>query len=263
MSNHASRNRNLLPPGHIKIWNAVELIRRRMFRHDVPEAVLIAAQKNVNNPPLPPKVETHPTEHWIDPPCRVLFEAIRTSELAVFATTEKRTVIFTIPKNIAADVLARAGIGVARTRESIAMSFKDMMPMSLLRGLDGGVLQQSGGKTFSLILKETEFDDWLGRAARQHRWPVDKEARRNVGRPERVSVVKSIIKVMIEAGKWRGGMPFKELTYLVNANLKGEEVSRATVESALKQLYAETGDLSYRHRKRKRRASTKQQNKHG
>ena len=261
MSNHVSRNRNLPPPGYIKIWNAVELIRRRMFRHDVPEAVLLAAQKNVNNPTLSPKVETHPTKDRIDPPCRVLFEAIRTCELAVFTMTERRTVIFTVPKNIVADVLARAGIGVARTRESIAMRFKDMMPMSLLRGLEGSGLQQSGDKTFSLILKETEFDDWLGRAARQHRWPVDKEARRNVGRPERVSVVKPLIKAMIEAGEWRGGMPFKELTYFVNANLKGEEVARATVESALKQLYAETGDLSYRHRKRKRRASTKQQNK--
>jgi hypothetical protein len=261
MSNHTARNRNLPPTGYIRIQDAIALISCRMFSQEVPEAVLIAALKNASDPEsiqLPLRVEPHPTKNWVDPPCEALIEAIRTDEIALFAMTEKNDRIFAIAQNIAVDVMARTGI--PRTSETIALGFMDMLPMTLLQGFEESGLQRSASQTFALILKDDAFDAWLSRCARRNRWPVDKKVPAGAGRPARVPVVRPLIKMIVEAGTWRGGMPFKQLTYLVNAKLKDQEVARGTIESALKQLYAETGDLNYRHRKRKRRTSAKRQN---
>jgi hypothetical protein len=259
MGNYTPRKGSLPPTGYIRIQDAAQVVRSRMFSQEIPEAVLIAAKKNVENASIRRsdqfgiKVKDHPTEVGMDLPLTKLVTAIRSDDISLFAMTENSVRIFAIPQNIVAEVLARAGF--PSTIATVYLRFLDMMPMTLLRDLHGGELQRSGGKTFALILKEREFENWLGHVARQDRWPVDKKARRTVGRPDRVSAVKPLVKLLVESGKWRGGNPFKQLTSLVNAKLKDQEVSRGTIESALTQLYAETRDLRYRHKKRRRRAS--------
>jgi hypothetical protein len=200
MSTATARNRNLAPRGYIQIRIAIEVVRKRMFSYEIPEAVLIAAQKNVNSldtlqANFSPEVQAHPIKEWVDPSCAAVTEAIRIGEIALFAMTEKGSAVFAIPQIIAVDVLARVGIGVSQTQATIYLRFINMAPMNLLQGLEVSDLQRSGSATFSLILNEAEFEGWLGRAARQNRWPLDQKARKPVGRPERLSVVKPFIKM--------------------------------------------------------------------
>jgi hypothetical protein len=236
-----------------------------MFSQEIPEAVLIAAQQNVEDAsvrrpePFVIKVKAHPTELRMNLPLRTLVGAISSGEIALFAITESSARIFAISENSVDEVLARTGF--PPTKSTIHMRFMEMVPITVLRDFEGGELQRCGSKTFALILKESEFEDWLGRVARQNRWPVDKKPPKSVGRPDRISAVKPLVKLLVENGKWLAKKPLKELVYLVNAKLKGQEVSRGTIETALKQLYAETRDLRYRHKKRKRRASPREQNK--
>jgi hypothetical protein len=232
-----------------------------MFSQEIPEALLAAARKNVEelsnsaDRQLGPKVEARLTESWMDQPSTTLIKAIKSGDVALFAMMENTAHIFAIPKNIVGDVLVKAGL--PPTKATIYLRFVDMMPVTLLRDLQVGELQQSARKTFALILKEKEFEDWLSDVAGRDCWPLDKKARKPVGRPDRVSAVKPLVKLFVESGKWRGGDRLKQLTSLINAKLKHQEVSRGTIENALSHLYTETRDLRYRHRKRKRRASPK------
>jgi hypothetical protein len=203
-------------------------------------------------------VENHPTEVEMDLPSATIAKAFSSGDIALFATTENSSRIFAISQNIVAEVLARTGFTRTRaTTVTIALRLMDKIPMTLLRDLQAGELQRSTSKKFALVLKESEFEKWVGHIARRDRWPIDKKARRSVGRPDRVSAVKPLVKLLVESGKWRGGNPFKQLTSSVNAKLKDQEVSRGTIQSALTQLYAETRDLRYRHKKRRRLASPK------
>lgn len=52
-------------------------------------------------------------------------------------------------------------------------------------------------------------------------------------------------------------MLLKELVVPIQLRIEGEKVDRETVKKALDELYTETGDLTYRHVRRKRRASAK------
>ena len=45
MGNHAPRKGNLPPTGYIRIQDAAQVVRSRMFSQEIPEAVLIAAKK--------------------------------------------------------------------------------------------------------------------------------------------------------------------------------------------------------------------------
>jgi hypothetical protein len=260
-NNHTARKGGLSPKGYIRIEHATEVVRSLMFSQEIPEHILIAIKKNAEDASIRRarqfgiKLENHPTGVGLDLPLTTLITAIRSGDIALFAMTENSPRIFAISQNIVANVLARAGF--PRTRQTIYLRFVDMMPMTLLRDLQVGELQRSASKTFALILKESEFEDWLGHVARQDCWPVDKKARKTVGRPDRVSAVKPLVKLLVESGQWQGGNPFKQLTSLVNAKLKDQEVSRGTIESALTQLYVETRDLRYRHKKRRRRAPPK------
>jgi hypothetical protein len=265
MGNDTARRESSPLTGYIRVKNATQVVRSRMFSQEIPEAVLIAALGNADDASIRRseqfgiKVEVDPTVVEVDSPSTALAKAICSGEIALFAMTEDSTRIFSISQNIVADVLAKADF--PPTLATAYLRFLEMAPMSLLRGIEEGALQRSGGKTFGLILKESEFEGWLGRVARQNRWPLDKKARRAVGRPDRVSAVKPLVKLLVETGKWRGGDPFKQLVHSVNANLKGQEVSRGTIERALKQLYAEAGDLRYRQNKRRRQASPRGRNK--
>jgi hypothetical protein len=264
MGNHTTRETSLPPSGYIRIEHAAQLVKLRMFSQEIPEAVLIAAKQNVEDASVSRaekfeiKVKAHPTGRRLDLPLTTLTGAIGSGEIALFAMIENSARIFAISEN-ADEVLARTGF--PPTKSTIYTRFMKMVPITVLRDLECGELQRCGSKMFALILKEGEFEDWLGRIARQKRWPVDRKPPRSVGRPDRVSTVKPLVKLLVENGKWRGGNPFKQLTYSANAKLKGQEVSRGTIEKALKQLYAETGDLRYRHKKRKRRASPRKQKK--
>jgi hypothetical protein len=261
VGNNDTGKGTLSPKGYIRIKDAIHVIRSMMFSQEMPEALLVAARKNAEelsisaDRQLGPKVEARPTESWMDQSSTTLIKAIKSGDVALFAMTENTTHIFAIPKNIVGDVLVRAGL--PPTKATIYLRFVDMMPVTLLRDLQVDELQQSASKTFALILKEKEFEDWLSDIAGRDRWPLDKKARKPVGRPDRVSAVKPLVKLFVESGKWRGGDRLKQLTSLINAKLKHQEVSRGTIENALSHLYAETRDLRYRHKKRKRRASPK------
>jgi hypothetical protein len=263
MANHTERKRGVSPKGYIRIEHAIQVIRSLMFSQEIPEAVLLAAKKNVDDANASRtykakiKVKNPPTKAGMDLPSATLLTAIRSGDITLFAMTENSARIFPIAQNIVAGVLEGAGFVQPRTAITIALRLMDMKPMTVLQDLPAGELQRSAGKTFALILKENEFEDWLGRVARQEHWPVDKKSRRTRGRPDRVSAVKPLAKLLVESGEWRGGDSFKQITSLVNAKLKDQEAARGTIERALKQLYAETGDIRYRHKKRRRRASLK------
>jgi hypothetical protein len=232
-----------------------------MFNQGISEALLVAARKNAQelstsaDRQFPPKVEPRSTGSWMDPSSTTLFKAIKSGDIALFAKTENTMHIFAIPENIVGDVLLRAGLPA--TNATIYLRFVDMMPLTLLRDLQVGELQKSASKTFALILKEKEFEDWLSDVAARDGWPIDKKARKLVGRPDRVSAVKPLVKLLVESGKWRGGDRLKQLASLINTKLKHQEVSRGTIERALTLMYAETRDIRYRHKKRKRRTSPK------
>ena len=69
--------------------------------------------------------------------------------------------------------------------------------------------------------------------------------------------MKPIVKELIENGRWRQSMLLKELVVPIQLRIEGEKVDRETVKKALDELYTETGDLTYRYVRRKRRASAK------
>jgi hypothetical protein len=247
------------PAGYIRIWYAAGLLRSRMFGLKLSESLLAAALENVeklkdanfHGEIMEKGVELKNEAAPPDETLTTLVSAITAGELTLFAMTEKSTRVYALAPDIAVEVLDRTGFWPKRL-ETIGLRLRKMIPITFLQDLRVGALRRAGAETFALVFRESEFDSWMGRTASQNDWPIDRKPRRRVGRPDRVSEVMPLVKIIIESGRWEGGHPFKQLASLVNAKLEQQEVSRGTVERALAKLYDETRDRRYHHKRRSR-----------
>jgi hypothetical protein len=257
----AAVNRTIAPIGYIDIRPAITFVRRRMFTSEIPARVMDAARANAalaERGDLTPdeifKISEQPQIPAYPEPIELIADTLRSGDLTLFIYAENYHHVIPVPAICVHAVLEKVGL-LHRTRDTIILRFKNFFPRQILDGLD---LPGSGQfETFALCLRERAFDDWLSRTARQRSWPLDAKPRRGSGRPTLVPIVKPIVKDLIDSGRWRQGMVLKRLADRIKSKLEGGKVDRETVKRAMDELYRETGQLEYRYRRLKRRASTK------
>ena len=252
-------NRKIAPVGYIDLRSAIQSVRRRMFTTEIPPEVLDAAKANVdaarrmkaNDTIVFEKREISKRPN----PIELIANALQCDALRLFIYTESGQVIGSIPSICAHEVLEKVGF-LGLTQEMVAVRFRDFYPRRILNAPSVPGLDNAQFENFALCLRENLFDDWLAGTARQLRWPLDLKSRGR-GRPKLVPIVKSILKDVIDSGRWRQGMPLKGLVSPIQSKLKGEKVNRETVKKAMHELYRETGQVEYRYVRRKRRRFTK------
>lgn len=218
------------PVGYIDLRAALDLVRRRMFGADVPAHLVEAAEANItyalnpvprNPPPKPPKLPTYPE------PLEMITDAVRSGNLSIFLYTDSANYVVPISATLVDDLLRSTGFS-RPSRETIVYRFKDHYPRSVLNRLDLPSVRRKKFERFALCLRERAFDDWMAETSHQQSWPLGAKPRRKRGRPDRVSVVTSLVKTFVASGRWQTGKPLKLLVGLVNSKLKGEEVDRET-----------------------------------
>jgi hypothetical protein len=251
--------RNLAPPGYIELQLAIGFMSRRMFVEHIPKHLLEAAIANVAAA-ADPTASKRPIKVATQAPgtlagsLLVLINAFEAAELTLSIWTDDSPIIRKIPSAVSRAVLRATNFPPSRT--TMYLRFIDMYPIGILDDIDLGLKLPPSAQKFRLCLDEVQFDRWLGRAARQYSWPLDSKPRSR-GRPDRKHIVKPLIETIVESGGWRPGTPLKSLVSLVNSKLSGQSADRETVKRALALHYAETRDIRYRYRPRKRRGARK------
>jgi hypothetical protein len=251
-----SVTRNRAPIGYIDVRLARDLVRRRMFLDEVPAPLLGAAMANfakATNPTSGILLKRAEIPSYPEP-MELIAGAIESGALTLFMHAESGNRCVPVPRSSGTEALERAGL-LRVSRQTIAFRFMHFYPRRLFDGLDLPGMPREQFDKFALCLREVVFDEWLTKTARQQRWPLDAKPRRGRGRPDRVSVVKPLLKEIIHRGLWRQGMPLKELFHLINSKLKGEEVDRETIKKGLVELYSESGQIEYKYVPRTRSPS--------
>jgi hypothetical protein len=229
-----------------------------MFVELIPKHLLEAAAANVAEAAdptpskRPPKLAAKSPDTF-GAPLIVLIDAIEAAELSLSIWIDSQ-IIRKIPSAVSRAVLRAANFPASAA--TMYLRFTDMYPVGILGGFDLGWKFPPSAIKFRLCLDEAQFDRWLGRAARQYSWPLDSKPRSR-GRPDRIQIVKPLIETIVESGEWHPGTPLKSLVSLVNSKLSGQGADRETVKRALALRYAETRDIRYRYRPRKRRGARK------
>ena len=259
----AAFSRTIAPIGYIDIRPAITFVRRRMFTSEIPARVMDAARANAalaERGGLAPdeifKISEQPQIPPYPEPIELIADTLRSGDLTLFIYAENYHHVIPVPSICVHAVLKKVGL-LQRTRDTIILRFKNSFPHQTLDGLDLPGINSGQFETFALCLRERAFDDWLSRTARQRSWPLDAKPRRGPGRPTLVPIVKPILKDLVDSGRWRQGMVLKWLVDRIKSKLEGGKVDRETVKRAMDELYRETGQLEYRYRRLKRRASTK------
>jgi hypothetical protein len=248
---------NRAPSGYLDVRPAIAAVRRRMFTSEIPVAVLKAAQTNVaRGTQVPVKVRVEANALPFPDPARVVVAALLSGDLKLFIYAKFGQTVIPAPVASLHIALQKAAI-IQVTKGNVAFRFMAFYPRELLNDLEVPGFEKASFDRFALCIREKHFIDWLARSARQLCWPIDLTRRLGPGRPRLISIVKPIVKELIENGQWRQGMLLKELVVPIQLRIEGEKVDRETVKKALDELYTETGDLTYRYVRRKRRASAK------
>src|SRR5262245_875547 len=121
-----------LPPGYLRFRDAASLVRARMFRHEIPEAVRSAAIQNIEDAKrmgtdlrLKPLREV-PTRPSAIPP---LIQALEKGDLNLFMLGDNQSII-KVDRGVSAEVLSRTDFPTSLS--TVYRRFLSMVPIMVL-----------------------------------------------------------------------------------------------------------------------------------
>jgi hypothetical protein len=189
-------------------------------------------------------------------PTKLIADVLESGQVTLFIFFPNLRRVIPVPADRVQEILERLGF-FRPTRETIGFRLRGFFPKRILAGFDLPGMDATPFNEFALCLRESVFDDWLARTAREQGWPLDAPRPSGRGRPPIVPSVKPIVKDIIDSGRWQQGMPLKALVIAIQSKIKDKKVDRETIKKTLDELYHETRQLTYRYARRERKVLVK------